>query len=770
MKEKTAGNRKAGTSKGKLKIKFNSKKFFFFFCRIFPAVLLATLFFLPMGMQSISLGDAQSTASLIYPYMLPFTASPIIHDTAFHIVYFIIYFVPFTALFLLISIFIKGKVNTVLYVITYLSLTFYLFCSVTCLVIFANCARWFSTLPVCVYVIFSVAFISHALMSIFGILFLREMNPEFAEYKKIQSESKQKTKISIKTKLTLTIISVIAVIMVIFTVLILHSYKKMFTEAVSDVGRSQAEQTSTVYDSADGRYEKIAPYFTQQKEANSYADCPFERIDIITASAPGNIIYQKEGDKVSFVPAEDGTEIKIDSIEWPDYDVFSYTTATGHVKEIPDEEKKITAAKAREYFTNFMNGNYKKQPVYYGEYCKYIYPVSFTRKAGFKLVGFSIVTYKTEILMRSYFHVTIYVTTMVVMFLYIAIILALFIADFITNPLLYLKTNVRKTSNTLGEILQGNSKIQASQLTFIDSIKTQDETKDLSKEIKNMVGIIRGIIPYISFSTLQAADKETKKATSSRELCFLFTDIRGFTSLCEGKQPKDIVEILNHYLDIETEIILNNGGDIDKFVGDEMMAFFAGPKKEYNACKAAMEIRAAMRFQQEQALAEGSDYISMGIGINTGRVVFGSVGARSRMDFTSIGDTVNLAARLEGANKAYGSKAIITEAVYSKLHDTFVCRELDFIKVKGKNEPVRIYEILQTKAAAVDKLFEIKDLFEKGLAAYRKQSWDKAEEMFQLCNEKYQDMPSVVFLDRIQHFRTNPPPKKWDGVFEMKVK
>ena len=607
-------------------------------------------------------------------------------------------------------------------------------------------------------------------MSIFGILFLREMNPEFAEYKKIQAESKQKTKISIKTKLTLTIISVIAVIMVFFTILILRSYKKMFTEAVSDVGRSQAEQTSTVYDSADGKYEKIAPYFTQQKEANSYADCPFERIDIITAGAPGNIIFKKEGDKISFVPAEEGTELSIEAIEWPEYDVFSYTTATGHVKDIPETEKKISAAKAREYFTNFMNGNYKRQPVLDGDLCKYIYPVSFTRKAGFKLVGFSIVTYKTEILMRSYFHVKIFVFTMVVMFLYISIIFALLIADFITNPLLYLKTNVRKSANTLEEILDGNSKITAEQLTFIDSIKTRDETKDLSKEIKNMVGIIRGIIPYISFSTLQAADKDTKKATTSRELCFLFTDIRGFTTLCEGKKPQDVVEILNHYLDIETEIILNNGGDIDKFVGDEMMAFFAGPKKEYNACKAAMEIRAAMRFQQEQALADGSDYISMGIGINTGRVIFGSVGARSRMDFTSIGDTVNLAARLEGANKAYGSKAIITEAVFDKLKDSFVCRELDFIKVKGKNEPVRIYEILQTKAAAVDKLYEIKDLFEKGLAAYRKQSWDKAEEMFQLCNEKYQDMPSVVFLDRIAHFKTNPPPKKWDGVFELKVK
>lgn len=769
MKAKAPKSKKARSSfKGK--IKFNSKKFFFFFCRIVPAAFLTALFILPMGMQSISLGDSESTASLIYPYLLPFTQGTVIQESFFHFVYFMIYFVPFTALFLLISLFIKGKVNIVLYVLTYISLTFYLFCSVTCLVIFANCWRWFLNLPVQVYAAFGCAFISHALMSIFGILFLREMNPEFAEYKKIQAESKQKTKISIKTKLTLTIISVIAVIMVIFTILILRSYGKMFTEAVSDVGRSQAEQTSTVYDSADGKYEKIAPYFTQQKEANSYADTPFERIDIITASVPGNIIFQKEGEKVTFAPNEAGEEVRIDDIEWPEYDVFSYTTATGHVKDIPEEEKKITSEKAREYFLNFQNGNYKKSPVISGDLCKYIYPVSFTRKAGFKLVGFSIVTYKTEILMRSYFHVKIYVYTMVVMFLYIAIIFALLIADFITNPLLYLKTNVRKTADTLEEILDGNSKITAGQLTFIDSIKTNDETKDLSKEIKNMVGIIRGIIPYISFSTLQAADKDVKKATTSRELCFLFTDIRGFTTLCEGKKPQDVVEILNHYLDIETEIILNNGGDVDKFVGDEMMAFFSGPKKEYNACKAAMEIRAAMRAQQEMALADGSDFISMGIGINTGKVVFGSVGARSRMDFTSIGDTVNLAARLESANKAYGSKAIITEAVFDKLKDTFVCRELDFIKVKGKNEPVRIYEILQTKAAAVDKLFEIKDLFEKGLAAYRKQNWDKAEEMFQLCNEKYQDMPSVIFMDRIAHFKTNPPPKKWDGVFEMKVK
>ena len=184
MKSKSQKSKKTRASlKGK--IRFNSKKFFFIFCRIIPAAFLASLFILPMGMHSISLGDAESTASLIYPYLLPFTQSAAIQESILHIVYFMIYFIPFTALFLLISLFIKGKVDIILYVLTYISLTFYLFCSVTSLVIFANCWRWFLHLPVQIYVSFGCAFISHAFMSIFGILFLREMNPEFAEYKKI---------------------------------------------------------------------------------------------------------------------------------------------------------------------------------------------------------------------------------------------------------------------------------------------------------------------------------------------------------------------------------------------------------------------------------------------------------------------------------------------------------------------------------------------------------------------------------------------------------
>lgn len=819
-----ASTKSLKTKKTSKKFKFNSKKFFFYFCRLFPSAVLTALFILPMGMHSLTLGNFTEPAALLYPYTLPFCgyAGPI-----FKYLSFAIYLVPFAALFLIISIFIKDQVNHVLYIVTYVALTVYLYCAAFTFMIYANTPRWFVMLPKYVYVVFCLTFIFHVAMSIEGILALRELNPEFAEYRAIRKESKQKIKFSIKTKVTLTIIGSIAVILVVFMLLILNIYKKSYTEAVSSMGRAQAERSANLYVEANGRNDKISQSFDEQKLLNKYAATPFVRIDMITPKKKiknadglyleriydfilnGQIVEtpeQKETpvetpnptsgtenqtvtseetttetttEAIPAVPVEEEPVKMIVTLEkdgeiltMPDFDEFSYTTAVGKVKEIPADEKFITAKNAVKYVQMYMDGSYINEPIRDTSKgtCKYMYPVFFERNDGKLLSGFTIVTYYEELLMKSYFHAKILVFSWSVIFLYISVILSLLLADFIANPLLYLKTNVHKASSALAEILDGNSKITASNLVYTDSITSKDEIKDVSREIKNMVGIMKGIIPYISFSTLQAAEKENKKNTSSRELCFLFTDIRGFTSLCESKTPKEVVDILNHYLDIETEIILNNGGDIDKFVGDEMMAFFSGPKKEYNACKAAMEIRAAMREQQQQALTDGSDYISMGIGINTGKVVFGSVGSKSRMDFTSIGDTVNLAARLEGANKAYGSKAIITEAVYEKLKDTFVCRELDFITVKGKTEPVRIYEILQTKAMASDKLFEIKDLFEKGLAAYRKKDWDKAEEMFRLCNEKYTDMPSVVFLERIEHFKNNPPPKKWDGVFVMKVK
>jgi hypothetical protein len=183
-----------------------------------------------------------------------------------------------------------------------------------------------------------------------------------------------------------------------------------------------------------------------------------------------------------------------------------------------------------------------------------------------------------------------------------------------------------------------------------------------------------------------------------------------------------------------------------------------------------MQIRLAMAQDKEQRRLGGERALSIGIGIHSGPVVFGSVGAKNRMDFTSIGDTVNLAARLEGANKTYGTKSLITGTVQARVREQFLCREIDLLTVKGKRQPVRIYEVLQELKSSGEKLREIKKYFETGLSLYRKQMWAEAQKAFRFLAQRYQDEASEVFLRRIELFRRSPPEADWDGVFDLTVK
>ena len=228
--------------------------------------------------------------------------------------------------------------------------------------------------------------------------------------------------------------------------------------------------------------------------------------------------------------------------------------------------------------------------------------------------------------------------------------------------------------------------------------------------------------------------------------------------------------MLNRHLDLQAGIIAANGGDIDKFVGDEIMAVFKGPGKEAAACRAGVQILSAMSLEKELADLARTHAISLGIGIHSGPVIFGSVGARDRMDFTSIGDTVNQAARLEGANKTYGTRALISEVVHEKVKSAYLCREIDLLTVKGKRTPVRIFELLREKEKTSDKDHEIKRVFEEGLSLYRQQVWAGAEKCFFFLMEKFKDGASDVFLRRIAAFRLAPPPSDWDGIFNLTVK
>jgi len=300
-------------------------------------------------------------------------------------------------------------------------------------------------------------------------------------------------------------------------------------------------------------------------------------------------------------------------------------------------------------------------------------------------------------------------------------------------------------------------------------VNTHDEIKLLSGEVNHMTNVIRGVIPYVSSSTLKHSERETP-TTERKNLTFLFTDIRGFTSISEALEPDKVVEMLNHYLNLQYSIIEENGGDVDKFVGDEVMAMFDGPRRDQNACKAAIEIRKAMAKEKELAKAQGRDTVSIGIGINSGPVVFGSMGAKDRMDFTSIGDPVNLAARLEGTNKDYATKTLLTSAVYEKVKDAFLCREVDLVVVKGKTEPARIYELLQETKGSSEKLERMKKVFEDSLALYRKQKWDAAAKGWATLVKDYEDDTSKVFLGRVAEFKEEPPGKGWDGVFHRMSK
>ncbi|MCD1654244.1 adenylate/guanylate cyclase domain-containing protein [Treponema zuelzerae] len=560
----------------------------------------------------------------------------------------------------------------------------------------------------------------------------------------------------IRSKLFLAFIGIFSLILVSLTTLLLGNYKETILDAVGDTARSFAEQAASSYRINLGDEIALHEFINRQNDLNKKAEFKFHDLTLYT-----NL---KQEIYLDDIPAE-----------FPEYRAEYGTLVPG--ERFP-ETAALSGSEAKRIASDRAQG--RKVSAYFDPVeARHVFEtpiikIDTVRKGDEKIrrerfLGAARISFDDAVIMRPYFKTRISVVASTAFFLYLAIILTYVVGNYIVNPLLFLRMNVRKISEVLTDMIRGETRVSANAIVYRDCVTSRDEIKSLSTEINDMVTVIRGIVPYISASTLKHAESGSTVSTE-KDLAFLFTDIRGFTTLCEGMKPEQVVDVLNRYLDLETEIILNNQGDVDKFVGDEMMAFFDGPNKDLNACRAAMQIRHAMMEEKEKREKEGLPVVAIGIGINSGPVVFGSVGARERMDFTSIGDTVNLAARLEGANKAYGSKTLITETVWKQVREDFLCREMDVIAVKGKNEPVRIYEILQESAKAPEKLKNICAQFEEGIEAYRKRSWKKAEKIFGKLAKEYGDEPSKVYLDRIAHFQIQPPADDWDGVFRMTVK
>ncbi len=234
------------------------------------------------------------------------------------------------------------------------------------------------------------------------------------------------------------------------------------------------------------------------------------------------------------------------------------------------------------------------------------------------------------------------------------------------------------------------------------------------------------------------------------------------------------MDLLNEYFSEMTEVIFKNWGTLDKYIGDAIMAFWGAPYPQddhaIRACRAALEMFQTLQRMQAAWKAKGMACVDIGIGINTGAMLFGNMGSKRRYNFTVIGDSVNLASRLEGTNRQFGTGIIISEGTLLQVKDQVVVRELDLIRVRGKRQPVKVYELLGL-AGDSDRYADLIGRFEDGLEAYRRSQWEAAIEIFnEVARDHPQDGPTHIFLSRCHALLEHPPDGAWDGVFVMRSK
>ncbi|MCK5875989.1 MAG: adenylate/guanylate cyclase domain-containing protein [Candidatus Marithrix sp.] len=262
--------------------------------------------------------------------------------------------------------------------------------------------------------------------------------------------------------------------------------------------------------------------------------------------------------------------------------------------------------------------------------------------------------------------------------------------------------------------------------------------------------------------------------SESREMTVLFSDVRGFTNLSEGLEPRELSLLMNEYLTPMTYTIHEYRGTIDKYMGDAIMAFWGAPLHEPKHARCAIEsaLQMLQRLQdlQVQFKAKGWPEIDIGIGLNTGMMNVGNMGSQFRMAYTVLGDAVNLGSRLEGLTKQYGVKLIVSEMTYRAAPEYFY-RELDKVRVKGKEQPVAIFEPIAL-LNQIDANFAVEvNYYKMALKYYRQQSWDMATAFFtELSEKKPKCLLYKVYLKRIENFIKNPPAKNWDGVYNFVTK
>jgi len=259
-----------------------------------------------------------------------------------------------------------------------------------------------------------------------------------------------------------------------------------------------------------------------------------------------------------------------------------------------------------------------------------------------------------------------------------------------------------------------------------------------------------------------------------QRMTVIFSDLRGFTTISEKLDPQVLSDVLNRYLTPMTELVFKNDGTLDKYMGDAIMAFFGAPifyeSHAKKACQCALDMIRLLPKINAEFKAQGLPQIDLGVGVNTGDMSVGNMGSETVRSYTVMGDAVNLGSRLEAINKQYGTRIIISEFTYQEVKNDFICREVDWVRVKGKQQPVKIFELIANTSEGVQNR-QFLEKFKAGFEKYHQRNWKEAQQFFKDALESNpSDSPSKLYLERVESYLHTPPPDSWDGVFEMKTK
>lgn len=332
-----------------------------------------------------------------------------------------------------------------------------------------------------------------------------------------------------------------------------------------------------------------------------------------------------------------------------------------------------------------------------------------------------------------------------------------------------------------GEIVVGGGHDMHVNLTTVPLIDVKEEPigfmlilEDITKEKRVKTTMSRYMSRQLVEQVMSAGDNVLGGAT--QEVSVLFSDIRKFTNLSEKLGARGIVSLLNAYFTDMVEIIFRNEGILDKYIGDAIMAVFGTPfvgkHDADHAIATANEMMVALRAFNERIIATGSEPLDIGVGVATGEVVVGNIGSSRRMDYTVIGDSVNLASRLEGANKLYGTTVLVSGTAVQAATGPHRFRALDLIRVKGKEQAVEIFECLDHYAETdFPNMAKTITTFERGMRSYRNRDWKAAIGDFGNALDLHAgDGPSRLYLDRSRYYLEHPPGDDWGGVWTMETK